>query len=155
MDDSLDDFFAKKDKSSKKKGKKSKTKIVAADLLPASTPTPPNEPSDNVEQASEQLSEIRINDTPSETKEKKKTKKRKDGGDGSARHDVSQFLFHCCLLCIIIQDYLDMVQNPNGALPCAVHRNMAHNLPWSVNNMALILMIVFFQPKPLNSNNPC
>ena len=94
MDDSLDDFFAKKDKSSKKKGKKSKTKIVAADLLPASTPTPPNEPSDNVEQASEQMSEIRINDTPSETKEKKKTKKRKDGGDGSARHDVSQLAFN-------------------------------------------------------------
>ena len=120
MDDSLDDFFAKKDKSSKKKGKKSKTKIVAADLLPASTPTPPNEPSDNVEQASEQFSEIRINDTPSETKEKKKTKKRKDGGDGSARHDVSHLVsllsisFHFCLMCIIIQDYLDMMKNLNG-----------------------------------------
>lgn len=87
MDDSLDDFFAKKDKSNKKKGKKTKTKIVAADLLPASTPTPPNELNDNVDQTADQLADVRIAEAPTE---KKKTKKKrdKDGGDGVSKHDV-------------------------------------------------------------------
>lgn len=83
MDDSLDDFFAKKDK--KKKVKPSKGKIVVSDLLPASTPTPPNEPAgaDNID--GEQMGDTKLDSG----KEKKKQRKKKDkDGDGSSRKEV-------------------------------------------------------------------
>lgn len=103
MSDSLDDFFAKKDKSKNKKGKSksSKNKIIAADLLPS---TPPNEGS-GTEDLAQAATELNLNeevgDIPAAaTKEKRKTKKKKekDGADDQRRKEVGPGLI------IYIQD---------------------------------------------------
>ena len=86
MDDSLDDFFAKKDKS-KKKSKSSKSKVVAADLLPPAEPETVNL---NVEDVANKVEDIKI-----EEEKKKKSKRRKDKESGDpSKNDVRALLIH-------------------------------------------------------------
>jgi len=90
--DGLDDFFAKKDKSNKKKGKsKSKGKMVVSDLIPASSPTPPNELTETTAIVAEQVNELKLENPAPESKDKKKCKKKKDrdGGDVINKNEVS------------------------------------------------------------------
>lgn len=106
MDDSLDDFFAKKDKSKKKgksKSSSSKTKFVAADLLPA---TPPNE-SSGTEDIPQQKSDLKVEEETGDIlvpKEKKKTKRKKDrdAGDDQRRKEVGSRCRHVGFLFINI-----------------------------------------------------
>lgn len=80
--ESLDSFFAKKDKSNKKKGKKGK--IVVADLLPATTPTPPNEANPDHNNTDTQVPSVDKIPTeqPEPVREKKKSKKKRDKDSG-------------------------------------------------------------------------
>lgn len=84
MADSLDDFFAKRDKT-KKKSKSNKSKFVAADLLP---PTPTD--SATIDDNTDQLAEVKIEEDRPEpvVKEKKKSKKKKDKDGTDEKNEV-------------------------------------------------------------------
>ncbi|XP_067936614.1 protein CDV3 homolog [Watersipora subatra] len=87
--DSLDDFFAKKDK---KKKKSKGSRIIPTDLLPG---TPPNEPNENVDQIGDQLADTKIDassiDDASKERKKQRKKKDKDGSDPSQRKEEDEW----------------------------------------------------------------